>query len=384
MEHQAHIVILTAGYGNGHIQVARTLEQSLYRFGAASVSIIDLYHEAHPGMNTLSRHLYLYSPYFSAYGLDYYGWSYYATRNLEQTSALAKWGNLLGMKKLMTILKEQQPDAIISTFPFGGISAQLKKHGIHVPLFTVVTDFSLHNRWLFTEADRFYVATEDLKRDMVRRGVRPEAITVSGIPVREPFYERITEPPLHVAQPIKLTQARSVLVMMGAHIPLPDIQLIVRNLLAMPEEIQVDVICGGNDKLRRRLQHRFRDHNRLRLFGYVEAVHDRMRQASCIITKAGGITLSEAIQIGTPIIVYKPFSGQERENARYLERKGAAVIASSTRRLGEQVQEILCSTVKREQMLRQYDALAAGHATDIIVNDVLRLAGQWTILAGSR
>lgn len=382
MEHQPHIVILTAGYGNGHIQVAHTLEQSLYRSGAGSVSVIDLYQEAYPGMNSLSRHLYLYSPYFSAYGLDYYGWSYYATRNLEQTSTLAKWGNMLGMKKLTAILKKQRPDAIISTFPFGGISAQLKKHGIYVPLFTVVTDFSLHNRWLFTEADRFYVATEDLKRDMVRRGVRPEAITVSGIPVREPFYERTPAPALSVPQPMEQTQTRSVLVMMGAHIPLPDIQLMIRKLLAMPE-VQVDVICGSNDKLRRRLERRFGDIERLQLFGYVEAVHDRMRQASCIITKAGGITLSEAIQIGTPIIIYKPFSGQERENARYLERKGAAVIATSTRRLGEQVQEILCSTVKREQMLRQYDALAAGHATDIIVHDVLRLAEQWTKLAHS-
>lgn len=382
MEHQPHIVILTAGYGNGHIQVAHTLEQSLYRSGAGSVSIIDLYQEAYPGMNSLSRHLYLYSPYFSAYGLDYYGWSYYATRNLEQTSTLAKWGNMLGMKKLTAIFKKQRPDAIISTFPFGGISAQLKKHGIYVPLFTVVTDFSLHNRWLFTEADRFYVATEDLKRDMVRRGVRPEAITVSGIPVREPFYERTPAPALSVPQPMEQTQTRSVLVMMGAHIPLPDIQLMIRKLLAMPE-VQVDVICGSNDKLRRRLERRFGDIERLQLFGYVEAVHDRMRQASCIITKAGGITLSEAIQIGTPIIIYKPFSGQERENARYLERKGAAVIATSTRRLGEQVQEILCSTVKREQMLRQYDALAAGHATDIIVHDVLQLAEQWTKLAHS-
>lgn len=382
MEHQPHIVILTAGYGNGHIQVAHTLEQSLYRSGAGSVSVIDLYQEAYPGMNSLSRHLYLYSPYFSAYGLDYYGWSYYATRNLEQTSTLAKWGNMLGMKKLTAILNKQRPDAIISTFPFGGISAQLKKHGIYVPLFTVVTDFSLHNRWLFTEADRFYVATEDLKRDMVRRGVRPEAITVSGIPVREPFYQRTPAPALSVPQPMEQTQTRSVLVMMGAHIPLPDIQLMIRKLLAMPE-VQVDVICGSNDKLRRRLERRFGDIERLQLFGYVEAVHDRMRQASCIITKAGGITLSEAIQIGTPIIIYKPFSGQERENARYLERKGAAVIATSTRRLGEQVQEILCSTVKREQMLRQYDALAAGHATDIIVHDVLQLAEQWTKLAHS-
>ncbi|MGG6313813.1 MGDG synthase family glycosyltransferase [Paenibacillus macerans] len=382
MKKNVHIVILTAGYGNGHIQVARTLEQAFYRSGVGSVSIVDLYREAHPGMNSVSRYLYLYSPVFSAYGLDYYGWSYYATRDLEQSSALAKWSNLLGMKKMMSILKKERPDAIISTFPFGGVSDQLKKHGIDVPLFTVVTDFSLHNRWLFTCPDRFYVATEDLKREMVRRGVRPNTITVSGIPVREPFYERDAPAEMRQQAPSE-AGTRSVLIMMGAHIPLPDIQLIAAKLLAQPG-VRVDIVCGGNDKLRRRLERRFAGHSRLRLFGYVEAIHDRMRQASCIITKAGGITLSEAIQIRTPIVIYKPFSGQERENARYLERKGAAAIASSARDLVGQVHEILYSEVTRSRMLQQYDALAAGHATDTIVRDVLQMAGRLPALADSQ
>ncbi|MGG3454110.1 MGDG synthase family glycosyltransferase [Paenibacillus rhizolycopersici] len=378
MKQNMHIVILTAGYGNGHIQVARTLKQSLTLSGACTVRVIDLYREAHPGMNSVSRQLYLYSPWFSAYGLDYYGWSYYATRDLQQTSALAKWGNQLGMKKLVNLLQKQRPDAIISTFPFGGITDQLRKHGIRVPVFTVVTDFSLHNRWLFTRPDRYFVATADLKREMIERGVPAESIVVSGIPVREPFYEltRSMSP-----QPLRSAGgSRSVLVMMGAHIPLPDIQLITAKLLALPD-VQVDIVCGGNDKLRRRLERRFAGHERLRLFGYVEAIHDRMRQAYCIVTKAGGITLSEAIQIRTPIVVYKPFSGQERENAKYLERKGAAVVASSPRALTEQVHELLDSEVRRARMLQQYDELAAGCATETIVRDVLRLAGRLPALA---
>ncbi|MDU4694902.1 MAG: glycosyltransferase [Paenibacillus sp.] len=382
MKQNMHIVILTAGYGNGHIQVARTLKQSLIRSGVRSVSVIDLYREAHPGMNSVSRSLYLYSPWFSAYGLDYYGWSYYATRDLQKTSAIAKWGNQLGMKKLITLLQKQRPDAIISTFPFGGITDQLQKHGIRVPVFTVVTDFSLHNRWLFTRPDRYYVATADLKREMIERGVPAEAIVVSGIPVREPFYEpvRSANPQAQAQAPRASERSRSVLVMMGAHIPLPDVQLITAKLLALPD-VRVDLVCGGNDKLRRRLERRFAGHERLQLFGYVEAIHDRMREAACIVTKAGGITLSEAIQIRTPIVVYKPFSGQERENARYLERKGAAAVASSPRALAEQVHELLDSEVRRARMLQQYDELAAGCATETIVRDVLRLTGRLQAMA---
>lgn len=367
MKQDISIVILTAGYGNGHIQVSRTLQQAFARLGAASASILDLYREAHPGMNSISRYLYLYSPFFSNYGLDYYGWSYYATRNIEETSALAKWAGVLGMKKLISVLKERKADAIVSTFPFGGISHQLQKHGIHIPLFTVVTDFSLHSRWLHNRPDRFYVATDDLKQEMIRRGVRPGTITVSGIPLREPFYE----PPFPVP-PDAQRHPRSILVMMGACVPLPDIQQLTASLLSLPD-VRVDIVCGGNDKLRRKLERRFGGHPRLRLFGFVDAVHDRMRRASCIITKAGGITLSEAIQIRTPIIVYKPFSGQERENALYLERKGAAAVAKHVRQLLPLVSEILDSEATRDKMMRQCDALAAGHAADMIVKDVLRL-----------
>ncbi|GJM82035.1 hypothetical protein HMSSN139_45310 [Paenibacillus sp. HMSSN-139] len=284
------------------------------------------------------------------------------------------------MKKLVTLLQKQRPDAIISTFPFGGITDKLRKHGIRVPVFTVVTDFSLHNRWLFTRPDRYYVATGDLKREMIERGVPAESIVVSGIPVREPFYG----PPHSMNPQVQAWQStegsRSILVMMGAHIPLPDVQLITAKLLALPD-VRVDIVCGGNDKLRRRLERRFAGHERLRLFGYVEAIHDRMREAACIVTKAGGITLSEAIQIRTPIVVYKPFSGQERENARYLERKGAAAVVSSPRALAEQVHELLDSEVRRARMLQQYDELAAGCATETIVRDVLRLAGRLPALA---
>lgn len=383
MKQNMHIVILTAGYGNGHIQVARTLEQSLLRSGVRSVRVMDLYREAHPGLNSISRHLYLYSPWFSAYGLDYYGWSYYATKDLQKTSTIAKWGNQLGMKKLIALLQKQRPDAIINTFPFGGITEHLRKHGIQVPVFTVVTDFSLHNRWLFTQPDRYYVATVDLKREMMERSVPAETIVVSGIPVREPFYEpgsRSSNLPAQPSAKRSWERARSVLVMMGAHIPLPDAQRIISKLLALPD-VRVDLVCGGNEKLRRRLERRFAGHERLRLFGYVEAIHDLMREAACVVTKAGGITLSEAIQIRTPIVVYKPFSGQERENARYLEHKGAAIVASSPQALAEQVQELLDSEVRRARMLQQYDELAAGCATETIVRDVLRLAGRLPALA---
>ncbi|WP_258881279.1 MGDG synthase family glycosyltransferase [Paenibacillus sp. sptzw28] len=160
MQQGPKIIILTAGYGTGHIQVSKTLQESFHRYGVDRVKI------------------------------------------------------MLGKKKMIDIMKEEKPDAIVYTFPFAGVSEQLKSQGITVPLFTVITDFSLHNRWLLTNSDRFYVATDDLKRDMVSRGIQPARIAVTGIPIRERFYERR-------ALQGQRENKRSILIITGAHGVLP-------------------------------------------------------------------------------------------------------------------------------------------------------------------
>ncbi|MBB6673041.1 MGDG synthase family glycosyltransferase [Cohnella nanjingensis] len=364
MQHPFKILILTAGYGNGHIQVSETLKQSFYRQGIDNVKIIDLFQEAHPGLNRISRYLYSRSSAFSNYGFNYYGWSYDRTKNMDRRGAWARGFKFLGMRRLVRIIEEEQPQAVLSTFPFGGVSDQLSKMEADIPLFTVVTDFSLHNRWLLTDADQYYVATEELKRDMVDRGVQPGKITVSGIPVRELFYESRAKPSARAA-------SRSILVIAGAHGALPDIKPLVRSLLTIPG-VYVDVICGKNDRLRRELQRRYAHEPRIRLFGYVESLHEAMRQAACVVTKAGGITLSELILIGTPILIFKPFPGQERENARYLESKQAALVSASVKEIVAQVQELFDSAALRQTLSTRHEAFAEGRAADTIVRDVLR------------
>lgn len=372
MKHNPKIMILTAGYGNGHIQVSRTLQQSFHKHGIDDVKIIDLYQEAHPGLNLISQYLYAQSSNFSIYGFNYYGWSYYMTKDIERSSPLAKWLKLPGMKSLVRILKEEKPDAIVNTFPFGGVSEQLSKLELDIPQFTVVTDFSLHNRWLLTDSDRFYVATDDLKRDMIRRGVQPGKIIVSGIPVREFFYES-------QAGRGKREDSRSILIIAGAQGTLPGIKQLAGSMLKIPG-VYVDIICGANDKLRRELGRRFKYEPRIRLFGYVESVHEAMRQASCVVTKAGGITLSELIQIGTPILIFKPFPGQEMENARYLESKQAALVSANVKEIVAQAKELFDSEELRQKLSQSYGTFAAGRAADTIVQNVLKtVAGRSTI-----
>lgn len=368
MERQSTILILTAGYGEGHNQATNALRQSFVRLGCA-VRVVDLFREAHPGLNAITRYLYLRSAPLSAYGFDFYGWSYYSTQHMNERGALAKWLNLLGMKKCQAIMNVEKPAAVVCTFPFGGISDWLKRSGIPVPVFTVMTDFSLHNRWLLAKPDRYYVATSDLRQAMMRHGIEDEAIAVTGIPVRQAFQERgeRTEERAEAA-------GRTILVMAGAHGTLADLGEMADRLLHI-RDARLEIVCGNNKALRRELERRFEREPRIATFGFVDSIHERMSRAACMVTKAGGITLSEAVQIRVPLLIFRPQPGQELENARYFAAKGAALVSRDVAELAEQAARLLDNPEQSRRMRKRYDELAADYASDTIAADIVHTIG---------
>ena len=366
MRHRGNVLILTAGYGDGHMKVSETLREAFYRYGFRHVRLLDLYREAHPTIDTIAKFLYNKSLAASTYGFHYYGWSYYLTRNMEKDSPLGRWLNRLGNKMLANVIQQEKPAVVISTFPFGGIGELLKKSTTPIHAFTVVTDFALHNRWVFTASDHFYVATEDLKAALIRRNIPEDRITVSGIPVREPFCRTQTDDAGNGTD-----KERTVLIMGGAY-GAKDIRNMTEYLRQIPN-VRIDVVCGRNEKLREYLHNCFGHAPDVRLFGFVDTIHELMKRSSCIVTKAGGVTLSEAMQVQIPIVIFKPFPGQEKENARYLAGKGAAVVAGNARQVAAHVEQILTSDQIRRDMVDRYRSLHVGNAADIIVRDALRV-----------
>jgi processive 1,2-diacylglycerol beta-glucosyltransferase len=372
MRNVRKIVILTAGYGDGHVQTAKALQQTLLDYGTCHVKVVDLLQEAHPIINSMIKYLFIKSSALSAYGLDYYGWSYYRTRNLESGSLLEKCMDILGRQTLAGILRQEKPDAVVYTFPFGGISALRRKWGLDIPTFAVITDYALHSLWLHPDPDRFFVATEDVKQALIQRGVPQHRIAVSGIPVRKPFYD--------LARPDADT--KSILILAGAYGILRDTKKIVERLLAIPG-VRLHIVCGRNEKLYQQLSSHFQTPKkggpvqpRVQVYGYVEHIHELMGQASCIVTKAGGITLSEAVQLAVPVLIFKPFPGQERENALYFAQKGAALIAHQEDELAGHAEKICFHPGIRRQMADRLKSLQTGHAAAAIAASVLQSIGQ--------
>ncbi|KEQ25757.1 MGDG synthase family glycosyltransferase [Paenibacillus tyrfis] len=365
-EANPNILILYASYGDGHLQVAKALQQRFARLGIDRVKLVDLLAEAHPFMNAITRYVYLKS---STLGPDLYGWSFYLTQHLKHDTAFTKMLNRFGTRKFKQMLQAERPDAIIYTFPLPVVSGLISSTGSTVRTYTILTDFVLHQRWIHPDIDKYYAATEQLKRQIAASGVPEHRIDVSGIPLRSAFSEPIRRQ--HVCRKYGLEPSKPVVCLMaGAYGVLKHISGMGRALLQL-DEIELVFVCGRNKPLKEQIEASFDRHPRVRILGYVEHIHELMAISSCLITKAGGITLSEALAMRLPVIVFRPLPGQEKENARFLAQQGAVEIAQRPEELTSLVKRIVSLPGQAERMKAAMEELYRGDAAKAIVSDML-------------
>ncbi|MEJ8304797.1 MGDG synthase family glycosyltransferase [Saccharibacillus sacchari] len=181
---EPNVLILYASYGDGHYQATKALEKSLNERGIHQVKMLDLMAEAHPKLNDLTRFVYMQS-YRTIPGL--YGLVYNMTKDMKADKPFAHILHAFGTRRLEEYLKTERPGVVIHTFPQMVMPKLRRKIGMDIPIVNVVTDFDLHGRWLHPDVDRFYVATEEMRREAASIGIDPERITVSGIPIKEGF-----------------------------------------------------------------------------------------------------------------------------------------------------------------------------------------------------
>ncbi|GGH38087.1 MGDG synthase family glycosyltransferase [Paenibacillus segetis] len=362
------IMILYASYGDGHYQATKAIESCFQRKGISNIILLDLMAEAHPLLNELTKFMYIQS--FKALP-SVYGWVYNMTRDMQSDTSFLSMINTMGMRVLKEIIAKEEPDLIIHTFPQLAMPKLIKKTGVSLPLVNIVTDFDLHGRWIHPEVDRYYVATEDLKMEIANRGISSNRVLASGIPLGPNFGESNIS---HTEILPKLDPTKkTVLLMAGAYGVMKGLRDICEALIATGHH-QILVVCGRNKELFRGLKRTFSKCTDVHLYGYLDNIPEMMGVSDCIITKPGGITLSEALACRLPLFLYRPVPGQELNNALYLKRKGIAHISYDAYKLAEQIESLWSNESSLIQMQLQIEDLRKPEATEVIVNDIL---DQW-------
>ncbi|TQR24076.1 diglucosyl diacylglycerol synthase [Bacillus safensis] len=360
------ILILTANYGNGHMQVAKTLYDECKSEGFEHVVVSNLYQESNPIVSEVTQYLYLKS--FSI-GKQFYRLFYYGVDkiyNKRKFNIYLKMGN----KRLDELIQLHNPDIIIITFPMIVVPEYRNKTGKVIPTFNVMTDFCLHKIWVHENIDRYYVATDYVKQKLVEIGTHPSDVKVTGIPIRPQFEADVPKSMIYKKYGLS-SDKKVLLIMAGAHGVLKNVKELCEALL-LDSEVQIVVVCGKNAALKQSLSDLEKAHpDQLKALGYVEQIDELFRVTDCMITKPGGITLTEATAIGVPVILYKPVPGQEKENALFFEDYGAAIVINRHEDILESVTNLLQDEEKLEAMKQNMKKLHLKQSSQTILEDIV-------------
>ncbi|HXA96203.1 MAG TPA: glycosyltransferase [Candidatus Dormibacteraeota bacterium] len=362
------VLILSASYGSGHAEAARSLATAFEARGVEP-AVVDHFRElVHPVFASVSRAIY-YRLLRHAPGLWAIG--YGMGDRLGPDSPLAFGMPQLGRARLARLLDTLRPDAVVTVHatPAAALAAlTLAGHPVP-PHTTAVTDYVAHSQWMARPVDRYCVAAEEVRNEFVARGIPPERVVVTGVPVRAEFSRLID--PIAARRTLGLSpHRRTVVAMAGTQGSLGRLVDVTRALLTVERPLQAVIVAGHDERLRSRLAGLVA-RSPLRVVGYTDDVSTLLAAADLLVTKAGGMTLAEATAAEVPLLLYGSLPGQERGNERFASRAGIALVARSRGELRRRLDRALGDPDTIERMQGSLRRLGRPDAAQHIVELVL-------------
>ena len=369
------VLILTAPFGSGHLQVSGALVKEFKKYGDIEVEEYDLYSEEFPTLSKTLQKAYLKS--YKPVGKDLYRMLYYgANQAIYDTmhAKLIKPYYEFGRRALKHKLTTSQPDAIISVFPVTSLY-KLEDREFKVPLYTVITDYYATGLWLYKGARRHYVANNKIIAWGVANGLMQQQFLLTGIPVNEKFYQKLEKQEIYTKYKLD-SQKKTVLVAAGAHGVVSKVTEMAEKL-AVQQDVQVIVVCGRNEKLYEEVQTLTSTYDNVVVLGYCTSMNELLEITDLMVTKPGGLSLTEAAIKAVPVLLINPVYGQELENAKYFSDRKAAVIVANEVELIYHALIILNEDGMLEEMKQNIQSIACEYSAKEIVKDVMQDGEQY-------
>lgn len=321
------ILLCSASAGAGHMRAAEAVQRALSaRRKDASIRHVDILSLATPAFRRVYGKGYVD---FVNSAPEVVGAIFDRTNRAAPPPAARKLGTAVQrsqLRKFEEMVVESQPDLIVHThFLPAELCERLRKRrrwtGPHA---VVVTDYDVHRFWQCTGVDRYFVARTENVEVLAALGEPRESISVTGIPIDPDFAEPADLPSLrakHGVQP-----DRPLVLVLSGGFGVGPVAELAGSLAAALTSAQMVVVAGRNEQLKERVTKAttaFRD--RVRVIGFTTQMREWMALSDLIVTKPGGLTTSEALACGVPLVVTCPIPGQETRNATMLYEEGAAI-----------------------------------------------------------
>jgi len=249
-----------------------------------------------------------------------------------------------GLSGLEEALVKKAPDAVVAThFFLTSIADILKKRDkVRAKLFALVTDYGPHSFWLSDSTDRYFVGADSTLLEFTKRGIPEDKIDVTGISTTEEFRTNFDEDRLR--EEYGADKERKTIFLMTGGFGVGPMEHMLLALNKCRADIQVIAVCGHNkavykdiEILRKKLNYP------VILFAFTDKVAELMSISDIMITKAGGISVTEALDMRLPMILFGSIPGQEDWNERMLISSGSAKRARKIKDIPVIADEMLLS-----------------------------------------
>lgn len=371
------ILIFYASYGGGHINAAKSIHECLRKkYKHIDVELIDCMKYVNKTIEKVTT-----KAYNEMAKKAPWAWGrIYSDSQKGPLAHITSRSNKFMAIKLLRLLREKQPDLIISTHPFGSqMCSYLKRKGkIPAKIATIMTDFAPHDQWLVGSdfTDYYFVAHEKMKKYLIRKGIPEQHVYATGIPISSRFLEIYDKD--YILNELHFSpKKKTILFFGGGEFGLGKTRTveIFDGFVQYCKDMQIIAIAGKNEKMKLAFEKIVKKHNQndnVTVLEYTSQVPEFMSVSDLVVTKPGGLTTTESLVSHLPMVIINPIPGQEEENAKFLVENGIAIWIKKEDNVIKTLTDFFSESKKLENMKENTKKLAKPHSTEDICQILLQ------------
>ena len=371
------ILIFYASYGGGHLSAAKSIENVINtNYKDTQTKLIDCMKYVNKGVEKLTT-----AAYRQMAKKAPWAWGHiYSASQKGILAHISTRSNKIMAVKLLKLLKEEKPDLVISTHPFGSqmCSYLKRKQKVDFELATIMTDFAPHDQWLVGHdfTNYYFVAHEKMKDYLVSKGIDKNKVFATGIPLSDRFLQKYDKK--EILKQLEFEDNKKIVLFFGGGefgLGKTKTVQIFKSFIEDFNDLQIIAIAGKNLKMKENFEKivdEFNKQSQVRVLEYTNKVPEFMSISDIVVTKPGGLTTTESLASNLPMIIINPIPGQEEENAEFLESKGIAKWIKKDDNPKENLENIINNQEKLDSMKKNTSLLENKYSTHDICSILLK------------
>jgi processive 1,2-diacylglycerol beta-glucosyltransferase len=365
------ILILSCSTGEGHNSAAKAIMDSLVAKGAECEFIDPICFKSEKRMKTVSalyNNLIRKAPWF--FGIIYKLGEIYDFLHLPSPVAYA---NSKYSEPFSNYIEEKGFDAVVSTqlFAMQAMVAVRKKHGVEIPVYCVMTDYTVIPFHKDTKTlDLQFASTEKGKNTLVKKGFSEDRICVSGIPVNPKFNIDMTKSEAKIK--LGIPENKKVITILSGGAGCGNMVRLCKKMdKALDAEHLICVLPGKNEKLKSKLEKEFGKNEKVKVVGFTKDTHIYMKASEVVLSKPGGLTSTEIAVANRPFVHLKAIPGCESYNIKYFTASGLSLPGKTINSAVKQTLRLLNDAELSEAIMQKQREYIPNDSADLIAEKVL-------------